>query len=382
MYVYIHVCRWIRAARDRLPVECCLAVVRYKDEMGRVDQVDKNVALSRLRLKRCIRRYHRAFWLWYMAFILNNILVLFDLLFDTDALKKSYVSIGYKHWFQNQYGDVLIVRGIRLAEQEKLHVNAKTIIKFMRRTAVLRLYWTARYVKLQRRVDARIGRQQRLLVTLRDRANRRRPAVNVGGRPVKRRRGGGRRPAATSVVCPFTPPGPRPVGRPVSYTPVVSSTSPLAAHAKLFARYLRRRKKFVLPPFSKLPAVLQQRLQTFSFANKVPSFVPKRRGRKKKTSKTADGLQVGGVTHRYVRTKDLQSRRGRRVALRSHCTHCYANAPTPLTGGRKTKTSLGVRIPSTTYACDVCRILLCKSCFWNGYDHRSRGKVCDFVTLL
>ena len=37
---------------------------------------------------------------------------------------------------------------------------------------------------------------------------------------------------------------------------------------------------------------------------------------------------------------------------------------------------------AATFACDICRVLLCKHCFWNGYDHRSRGKVCDFVTLL
>ena len=123
---------------------------------------------------------------------------------------------------------------------------------------------------------------------------------------------------------------------------------------------------------------MQERLRMFSFADRTPSFVPKRRGPKKKGKKTVDGMQVGGVLHRHLPTKELQSRRGRRVALRSTC---YANSPTPVTGGRKTKTAAGTSIPRTTYACDVCRVLLCKSCFWNGYDHRSRGKTCDFVTL-
>ena len=309
-----------------------------------------------------------------MAFILHNILVLFDLLFDTVALKKAKRSVGYKHWFQNSYGDVLIRRGVKIAEFNKLNLNANTIIKFMRRVTVLRLTLTKLYVQLQRRAHARVRRQQRL----RDRTNNHNQQRHAGSRPTKRKRGG--RPPGRPPVCPFTPPTTQP-RRPDNYTPVVPSTSPRASHAKLFARYLRRRQKFVPPPFRRLPAVIQERLRTLSFANRTPAFVPKRRGRKSKGKKTPDGMQVGGVLHRYLPTKELQSRRGRRVALRSTCVNCYANSPTPVTGGRKTKTATGASIPRTTYACETCRVLLCKHCFWNSYDHRSRGKVCDFVTL-
>lgn len=60
-------------------------------------------------------RYHRALFIWFMAIILNNILILFALLFvDVDELKKSKARIGYKHWFQNELGNVLIKEGIRI----------------------------------------------------------------------------------------------------------------------------------------------------------------------------------------------------------------------------------------------------------------------------
>ena len=68
--------------------------------MGHVDRVDKNVSLSRLRLKRCIKRYHRALFVWYIAVVLNNIIVLFALLFNgINEFMKSKKRIGYKHWF-------------------------------------------------------------------------------------------------------------------------------------------------------------------------------------------------------------------------------------------------------------------------------------------
>ena len=120
--------------------------------MGHVDRVDKNVSLFRLRLKRCMKRYHRALLVWYMAIVLNNMLVLCELLFpEVKVMKKSkarlvvvvgsvcvcvcvcvcvtqtvhttnmtilYVHtllshrIGWKHWFQNALGNALISEGI------------------------------------------------------------------------------------------------------------------------------------------------------------------------------------------------------------------------------------------------------------------------------
>ena len=117
--------------------------------------------------------------------------------------------------------------------------------------------------------------------------------------------------------------------------------------------------------------------------DKTPPFVPKRRGPKSKGKKTSEGMKVGGVIHRRVPTAALQSgpqsRRGRPVSLRGRCVCCYANAPQPMDGSRKKLTRDGSCIPQTSFACDVCRVLLCKSCFWNVHDHRQRGVVNDFV---
>ena len=98
--------RWVRAAGKRLPVAAHLVIEMYQTHMGHVDRVDKNVALSRMRLKKCLKRYHRAIFVWYLAIVLNNIIVLFDASFvDVEELRKSKEKFGYKHWFQNSLGN-------------------------------------------------------------------------------------------------------------------------------------------------------------------------------------------------------------------------------------------------------------------------------------
>ena len=104
--------------KKKMPVLAREVVVMYQRHMGHVDRVDKQVSLSRIRLKRCMKRYHRAFLLWYMAIVLNNIIVLFDLLFsDIETLRKSKARIGYKHWLQNELGNALIEYAIRVAKE-------------------------------------------------------------------------------------------------------------------------------------------------------------------------------------------------------------------------------------------------------------------------
>ena len=98
------------------------------------------------------------------------------------------------------------------------------------------------------------------------------------------------------------------------------------------------------------------------------------------------GFILGNVLHRHRPTKELQTgpstRRGRHVPLRGRCVSCYALAPVPTTGSRrKTKMQDGRSIPNVTYACDICRVLLCKNCFWNVYDHRQGGKPCDMIVV-
>lgn len=110
--------RWVRSAGEKLSTSCRLVILMYAKHMGYVDRLDKNVSLSRLRLKRCMKRYHRALFVWYIAIVLNNIMVLFSFLFaDIDELRKSKQRIGYKHWFQNALGNGLIKHGIKIATE-------------------------------------------------------------------------------------------------------------------------------------------------------------------------------------------------------------------------------------------------------------------------
>ena len=157
----------------------------YQKWMGLVDRLDKNVSLSRIRLKRCIKRYHRAVFMWYLAAVLNNILVLFDLmLVDVDKLKKSKARLGYKHWFQNTLGNVLMLRGLRLAEDSWIHRASKIVTKFMRHAVK---------ILLKKRLTTPPTVTRRVAL---------RPRVNTSGRgrPRKRKHAGGR-PPNNQVFC-------------------------------------------------------------------------------------------------------------------------------------------------------------------------------------
>ena len=91
---------WIRAAKKRIPVLALAVITWYQKHMGHVDRVDKNVALSRLRLKRCMKRYHRAIFLWYLAIILNNMMVLCSLLCeDYTELERAKEASGVSNEF-------------------------------------------------------------------------------------------------------------------------------------------------------------------------------------------------------------------------------------------------------------------------------------------
>ena len=63
------------------------------------------------------------------------------------------------------------------------------------------------------------------------------------------------------------------------------------------------------------------------------------------------------------------------------CVECYDRAPVPVGGGRKKLLANGKCIPQTNYACDVCRVHLCRDCFHHVYDHRKGGRSFDIVTL-
>ena len=95
------------------------------------------------------------------------------------------------------------------------------------------------------------------------------------------------------------------------------------------------------------------------------------------------GVLVGRRTHHRVTTKELRSgvtvRRGKYVALRGHCVECLSVSKKLGKGYLKMKDDTCV--PYVTYACDVCRVHLCQSCFFDVYDHGKGGKPSTSVTL-
>ena len=58
--------------------------------------------------------------------------------------------------------------------------------------------------------------------------------------------------------------------------------------------------------------------------------------------------------------------------MRTVTVQCVAEA-SKRTKGHKFKFESGKTIPNVYYACDVCRVHLCRSCFAL-YDHRKGGK--------
>lgn len=108
--------------------------------MGHVDRFDKCVALSRLRLKRCKKRYHRVLGIWNLAGVNNNVIVLFAFICkDAEELRKSKEAsdLGYRHWFQNQLGNVVINHGLHRAEEQWLYMSACRVNMFMRRSLLV-----------------------------------------------------------------------------------------------------------------------------------------------------------------------------------------------------------------------------------------------------
>ena len=97
-------------------------------------------------------------------------------------------------------------------------------------------------------------------------------------------------------------------------------------------------------------------------------------------------VQVGKTKHQRTHTDNLRTgpstRRGRYLSKRGRCVSCVAAAPLPSIGGRKTHTRDGKYIPTVCYACDVCRVHLCRHCFHNKYDHSARGKPLEKITLM
>lgn len=189
-----------------MPIKSRLVVQKYQDDMGHVDRLDKDLALFRLRLKRCLKRYHRAIFMWYDkhslthahlhmhtppiyihishryigAMIVNTICIFACIYPGVDKLKKAKKRLGYKHWFQNTLGLGLCEFGILHAAEERKDWAAKKVTKFIR-------YCSQHVDRTTRSVTTPICRR-----VLRSRSNVPPKKRGSGGRKKKRKRGPGR----------------------------------------------------------------------------------------------------------------------------------------------------------------------------------------------
>ena len=130
------VTRWMRAAGGFVTVSARVVLKQYQKHMGHVDRVDKNVALSSIRLLRCKLRYHRQLFLWLIAAVgFNNVLILFIMLYPLAAeLQKQHESsgFGFKHWFQHELAGVLIKKGTAMCNIRRRNKAAATLISWVR----------------------------------------------------------------------------------------------------------------------------------------------------------------------------------------------------------------------------------------------------------
>lgn len=330
------VTRWIRSARDYAVVSTRLVLKMYQRHMGHVDRVDKNVALSAIRLRRCKKRYHRHLFLWLIASVgFNNVLVLFCLLYPMVEIlmkKQEASGFGWKHWFQLELSSTLIKRGTEMCNVRR-RTKAVRVFSVFFRSGEWKSKWRdfhANHCSCCTRTPAvadATAATPTPAVSKTSRARRGRPK----GKKVKRRSGGGHNKRKGSPL-------PKPQTK----------------------RELRRRQ------------LQRERLETYDFQS-PPPFVPRVVGRKRKAP-VGDSVFANGRTHTLVHSSTLN----KWSKVSDLCVCCYARAPPPPQSGagrgvRKKFMSDGSRIPATSFACDACGKRLCKYCHHHVWGPHLKG---------
>ena len=294
--------------------------------------MDKNVALSGIRLRRCKNRYHRHIFFWLIAaVVVNNIFILFGLLFPlVDELKEKYEGngFGWKHMFQHELAHILMTRGTHMCNVTRRNRAATTLIS---------CYRSGTWKAVWRRI--RGGRRAASI-----------PSV-VGG--------GGRRATATASTDDDAP---RRAGRPLK-----------TKRASGGGRNKRARtnspppKKPLTKKEMKVRRLSQDRLNCFEFQS-PPPFQPKRRGRKRKGS-SGPTIYAHGRQHTLVHASTL----GIWKKAQGRCVSCYVMAP-PVAKGRRKYMADGTSITSTNFACNVCKKRLCPDCHHNTWSPHFENK--------
>lgn len=113
--------RWSDESGKKLPRDCSLGLYKYSKGMGAVDRVNKEVALARMNLGRCPKRYQRQLFLGTDLPVVGlvNVRVAFGKLWpDVEQLQSDAGVFGYKRWFQLQLGENIIRHGIDWCKEQ------------------------------------------------------------------------------------------------------------------------------------------------------------------------------------------------------------------------------------------------------------------------
>ena len=313
--------RWIKTLKEYLDVPTRLVLKQYQKHMGHVDRVDKNVALAAMRLLHCSKRYHRAIFLWLLCAVgFNNVLILFVMLFPLVAVLQRHWKnngTGFKHWFQQELGNVLIEQGMLHVQKERMDKAANVLIANYR-SGVWKSCWCA----------IRKGKTSTVNVDVRgDRRSKRRSGTGRVGRPAKKKTRRGRPRGSTSG-------GSRGPGRP-----------------------------------RKLSVLEQTRIERFAFCS-LPPFVPKQAGRRP-TFQSGPTISVRGVMHTLTHSHNVMKPGTSERMWKNEdgrCVCCYAATPSLTASEREANPNRRKKVRKTRYACDKCLVLLCTDCFHNDWS--------------
>ena len=235
---------------------------------------------------------------------------------------------GFKHWFQDEMGLVLIKRGISIANKQYRDRAANMLRRFWRSGI-----WASTWGKIRRK-----RRAQPSTTTLPNSdPNFRSRSGNKRSRPRKKTRGPGRPRGASSkrVSTPRSA-----VGRPVGATPLQKA-----------------------------------RIESLAFCSPAP-FVPKRCGRRMRTvGADVNDVVVRGVKHTLTHMcAVMDPETGERMwkSNSGRCVCCYGSTPPLTRAQRVANPNRRKKVTQSSFVCDKCLVCLCRDCFHREWPKHSK----------